>query len=385
MAVASRQEHTRDQVPLTRLDNADPQLFASLMSAVELVATAGAFTEGDELEAFETEFADYCGTTHAIGVSSGTEALALTLRALNIGHGDEVIVPTNSFIATAEAVTLAGAELRLIDVDPATNTITADTVASHLTSRTRCVIPVHLYGRTADLDPLLELTRTSGLHLVEDACQAHGAIYRGRRVGSIGTAGCFSFYPAKNLGGWGDGGAIVTNDSALAEHVRLLRAHGEHPRYYHRLRGTTARLDALQAAVLRIKLRHLDTWNQRRRSIAELLSEHLEHSPFTLPQLASDDQDHVFHQYVILSDQRDALRDHLKRHGVASGVHYPVPIHLSDAYASLGLATGDLPVAENHANRCCSLPISPFHTDSDITQVAQVMHEFDAAGASSGG
>ena len=250
MAVASRQERTRDPVPLTRLDHADPQLFASLISAVELVASAGAFTEGDELEAFETEFAEYCGTTHAIGVSSGTEALALTLRALNIGPGDEVIVPTNSFIATAEAVTLAGADPRLIDVDPGTNTITADTVASSLTSRTRCVIPVHLHGRTADIDPLLELTRTSGLHLVEDACQAHGAIYMGRRVGSMGAAGCFSFYPAKNLGGWGDGGAIVTNDSALAEHVKLLRAHGEHPRYYHRLRGTTARLDALQAADL---------------------------------------------------------------------------------------------------------------------------------------
>ncbi len=378
MAVAGPHERTRDPlpVPLVRLDQANPQLFANLMSAVERVASMGAFTGGEEVTAFEAELAGYCGTSHAVGVSSGTEALALTLRALNIGPGDEVIVPTNSFIATAEAVSLVGATPRLIDVDPVSGTITADTVASHLTSRTRCVIPVHLHGRTVDIDPLLTLARSRGLRLVEDACQAHGALYRGRRVGSMGDAGCFSFYPAKNLGGWGDGGAVVTNDPALAERIGLFRAHGEHPRHHHRLSGTTARLDAIQAAVLRIKLRHLDAWNDRRRGLAERLSALLEGAAVELPQPVPSGHDHVFHHFVVFSDRRDAFRDHLEQHGVASGVHYPIPIHLSGAYAHLDLNKGDLPVAEDHASRSCSLPISPFQTDEEIIRVAQVVHHF---------
>jgi dTDP-3-amino-3,4,6-trideoxy-alpha-D-glucose transaminase len=376
----SPQERSRSSIPLTRLDHTDLRLFASLISAVEAVASTGGFVGGDELTAFESEFADYCGAGHAIGVSSGTEALALTLRALKVGPGDEVIAPTNSFIATAEAITLVGATPRLVDVDPVSNTITPETLASHLNARTRCVIVVHLYGRTADMDSLLELTRARGLHLVEDACQAHGALYRDRRVGSLGDAGCFSFYPAKNLGAWGDGGAIVTNNSTLAEQVTLLRAHGEGPRYHHRLAGTTARLDALQAAVLRIKLRHLDTWNERRREIARALSELLAQAPVELPEMAPEGHDHVFHQYVVSSDQRDALRGHLQEQGVASGIHYPIPIHLSDAYADLGLRKGTLPVAESHARRCCSLPISAFHSDEEIARVAQAVHEFTPPG-----
>jgi dTDP-3-amino-3,4,6-trideoxy-alpha-D-glucose transaminase len=381
LASVSPQERALGPIPLTRLDHADPRLFASLISAVETVASTGGFVGGEELANFESEFADYCGAGHAVGVSSGTEALALTLRALKIGPGDEVIVPTNSFIATAEAVTLVGATVRLVDVDPVSATIAPETLAGHLNARTRCVIVVHLYGRTADVDPLLELTRAKGLHLVEDACQAHGALYRGRPVGSLGDAGCFSFYPAKNLGAWGDGGAIVTNDPALAEQVTLLRAHGEGPRYHHRLAGTTARLDALQAAVLRIKLRHLDAWNERRREIAGTLSELLAQAPVELPEMAPEGQDHVFHQYVVSSNRRDALRDHLQERGVASGVHYPIPIHLSGAYADLGLREGALPVAEAHAGRCCSLPISPFHSDEEIARVALAVHEFTPSGA----
>ena len=374
-------ERDLEPVPFARLDHADPELFAELMSAIERVASTGMFTGGEEVVAFESEFAAYCGTEHAIGVSSGTEALALALRALEIGPGDEVVVPANSFIATAEAVTLAGATPRLVDVDPETETMTAETVAASLTASSRCLIPVHLRGRTADLDPLLELAREHGLSVVEDACQAHGALYRSRRVGSLGDLGCFSFYPAKNLGCWGDGGAVVTDDAGLAERLRLLRAHGEGARYDHRLPGTTARLDAIQAAVLRIKLRRLDAWNARRREIAADLSAQLEEAPVALPAPAASGHDHVFHHFAVLSEQREPLRDHLAQARVATGMHYPVPIHLSQAYAGLGCRKGDFPVAESLAERSCSLPIGPLQTDGETARVARAVHDFEAVRA----
>ncbi len=233
--------------------------------------SSGAFTLGHHVEAFEREFADYCETDFAVGVSSGTEALALALRALEIGPGDEVIVPTNSFIATAEAVSAVGAIPVPVDVDPDSHLITAEHVAGALGPRVRCVIPVHLFGATVDLDPILALAGEAGIDVIEDACQAHGARYRGRRVGTLGALGCFSFYPAKNLGAWGDGGAVVTSRPELADRVRLLRSHGERPRYHHRVVGSTARLDALQAAILRRKLTRLDGWNDERRRLGAAL------------------------------------------------------------------------------------------------------------------
>ena len=256
-------------IPLARLDNTDSKLLDELLEAVERVARAAAFTLGPELEGFEADYAAYCGTADAIGVASGTDALALVLRALEIGAGDEVIVPTNSFIATAEAVSLVGATPRFVDVDPGSALITAETVTRALGPRTRAIIPVHLYGRTVTLDGILALARERGLKVIEDACQAHGATVDGRRVGSLADAGCFSFYPTKNLGGWGDGGAVVTDDDRLAARVRLLRSHGERERHHHEVIGTTGRLDGLQAAILRIKLRHLDAWNDRRRRRGE--------------------------------------------------------------------------------------------------------------------
>src|SRR5262245_38927015 len=239
---------TRVEVPFVRVDNSDPTTLAELMRAVQRVARAGDFTLGAEVAEFEREFSRFCGTEHAVGVSSGTDALALTLHALDVGPGDEVIVPANSFIATAEAVTLVGATPRLVDVDPGTHLLTAQVVERNLHGAVRCVIPVHLYGRTVDMDPIVALARKRGLFVVEDACQAHGATYRGRRVGSIGDAGAFSFYPTKNLGAWGDGGAVVTSHPGLAERVRLLRSHGEQPRHTHRMTGGTSRLHAIQAA-----------------------------------------------------------------------------------------------------------------------------------------
>jgi dTDP-3-amino-3,4,6-trideoxy-alpha-D-glucose transaminase len=370
------------KVPFIRLDSAFPELFAELMETVERIGRDSAFTLGPELERFEAAFAEFCRTRYAIGVSSGTAALEIALRALGIGPGDEVIVPTYSFIATAEAVSTVGATPVIVDVEEETALITAEIVAAALTPRTRCVIPVHLFGRPVDMDPLLELCRGREIAVVEDACQAHGAIYRGRPVGSLGDAGCFSFYPTKNLGGWGDGGALVTNDDALAEQVRLLRSHGESPRHHHQLATGTHRLDTLQAAILEVKLRHLPDWNQRRRDAALALREGLVGTDVASPALPAADADHVYHLFVVRSTERDALRDHLDARGVASAVHYPTPIHLQPAYAGLGLGRGDLPVAERLASENCSLPIFPAIEDWHIAEIVAAVESFEAAAAS---
>lgn len=373
-----------EQLPFTRLDFADPELLEELMDAVRGVASRGAFTLGEPVEAFEREFAAYCETGFAVGVSSGTEALALALRALEIGPGDEVIVPTNSFIATAEAVSAVGAKPRLVDVDPDSHLITAEIVERNLTPQVRCVIPVHLFGATVDMDEILALTHQAGVHVIEDACQAHGARYRGRRVGSLGVLGCFSFYPTKNLGAWGDGGAVVTSVPELSERVQLLRAHGERPRYNHRIVGTTARLDALQAAVLRAKLARLDEWNDERRSLGDRLKVRLREELASAgaqdaielvspPFAGADDVNHLF---VVRCEQRDALREHLAQRGVASAVHYPTPIHLTEAYAELGHAPGSLPVSERLAERMCSLPLFPGMTDAELERVAAGVRGF---------
>jgi dTDP-3-amino-3,4,6-trideoxy-alpha-D-glucose transaminase len=368
----------RPAIPLTRLDNADPALLDELLAEVERVARSAAFTLGTEVEAFEEELAAYCGTAHAVGISSGTEALVLALRALGIGPGDEVVVPANSFIATAEAVSLVGATPRFVDVDPDTALVTAELLEPAIGPRTRCVIPVHLYGRTVDLDPILALARARGAFVVEDACQAHGAVTAGRRAGSLADAGCFSFYPAKNLGAWGDGGALVTNDEWIADQVRLLRSHGERPRYHHRVPGTTARLDALQAAVLRVKLRRLDTANAGRRRVAAQLTAALAGASVRPPAPVAADGDHVFHQYVVATDARDALREHLAAQGIASAIHYPVPIHRTDAYASAGLGAGSLPVSEALAEQSCSLPMHHSLTASEIDRIADAVQSFGA-------
>ncbi|HWF51138.1 MAG TPA: DegT/DnrJ/EryC1/StrS family aminotransferase [Solirubrobacteraceae bacterium] len=369
-------------VPLTRLDNADPDLIEELLEAVRRIATTSAFTLGAEVQAFESEYAEYCGTTRAVGISSGTEALALALRALEVGPGDEVIVPANSFIATAEAVSIVGATPRFVDIDRETAVITADAVESAIGPQTRCVIPVHLYGRTVDLDPIVSLARDHGLSVLEDACQAHGALLDGRRAGSMGDAGCFSFYPAKNLGAWGDGGALVTNDDAIADRVMLLRSHGEVTRYHHEVVGTTARLDALQAAILRIKLRRLEGVNAERRRVGAALTSGLKDSPVTSPPPATPGGDHVYHQFVVETDSREALREHLASVGVASAIHYPVPIHRTPAYASAGLGEDSLPVAETLAARICSLPIYPTMGEAEIGRVVQAVHEFAAPAVS---
>ncbi|HET7417653.1 MAG TPA: DegT/DnrJ/EryC1/StrS family aminotransferase [Solirubrobacterales bacterium] len=369
-------------VPFIRLDSAFPELFAELMETVERIASKSAFTLGPELESFEAAFAEFCGTEYAAGVSSGTAALEIALRALDIGPGDEVIVPTYSFIATAEAVSTVGATPVIVDIDPETALITAEIVEAALTERTRCVIPVHLFGRPVEMAPLLALCQPRGIAVIEDACQAHGALYQGRPVGSFGDAGCFSFYPTKNLGGWGDGGALVTSDPELDRKVRLLRSHGEAVRHNHELATGTHRLDTLQAAILEVKLRHLPDWNQRRRDAAEALRDGLAGTAVIPPEPAADDSDHVYHLFVVRSAERDALRDHLDARGVASAVHYPTPIHLQPAYAECGLGAGDLPVAERLAGENCSLPIFPAITDEQIAEIVAAVRDFEGAATS---
>ena len=370
-------------IPLTRLDNADPQLLDELLQAVAEVAREGAFTLGEHVLAFERDFAAYCEAPFAIGVSSGTEALVLALRALEIGPGDEVMVPANSFIATAEAVSAVGARPLLVDVDPESQLLTAEIVTDALRPAVRCVIPVHLYGATVDLEPILEVTARAGVQVVEDACQAHGARYRGQRLGTLGALGCFSFYPAKNLGAWGDGGAVVTSDAALAERVELLRSHGERPRYRHREIGTTARLDALQAAVLRRKLKRLDGWNAQRRALGAALCELLAPvaDAIELPSLPLPQADHVYHLFVVRCAAREALREHLTQRGVASAIHYPTPIHLTEAYAYLGQGPGSLPVCEELSSRICSLPLFPGMSEAELEHVAGAVRGFVEAGA----
>jgi dTDP-3-amino-3,4,6-trideoxy-alpha-D-glucose transaminase len=390
------------EVPFARMDCADPELLEELLGAVREVAEYGAFTLGHHVEAFEREFADYCESDFAVGVSSGTEALVLALRALEVGPGDEVVVPANSFIATAEAVSAVGATPVPVDVDPDSHLLTAELFAASLNPRVRCVIPVHLFGGTVDLDPILALAREAGVHVVEDACQAHGARYRGRRVGTLGALGCFSFYPAKNLGAWGDGGAVVTDVPEFADRLRLLRSHGERPRYHHRVVGSTARLDALQAAVLRRKLTRLDGWNEERRRIGAELRERLAGLGGPLdPALASSEAggsgrspggaldpvglsfpgaDHVYHLFVVRCEDRDALRQHLAERGVATGIHYPVPIHRTAAYTDLGFGPGSLPVSEALAERICSLPIFPGMRKTEIDQIIGAVASFTKDG-----
>jgi dTDP-3-amino-3,4,6-trideoxy-alpha-D-glucose transaminase len=376
---AVRAERAPVAIAPAQFDHADPPLFAEIMAAVRGVAERAAFTGGDEVSAFEREFADYCEAAHAVGVSSGTDAIALALRALHVRPGDEVILPANSFIATAEAVSMVGATPRLVDVDPRTQLLTAGIVERHLTRRTRCIIPVHLYGRTVELEPILRLASEAGTAVLEDACQAHGARYRGRRVGGIGHCGCFSFYPAKNLGAWGDGGAVVTNDAALAHRIRLLRSHGEERRYHHQVSGQTARLHALQAAVLRVKLRRLDGWNEQRRTLARILERGLGGvAGLVTPAPVGAGEDHVYHQYVVRTADRDGLRAHLTEHGVPTGVHYPVPIHRTMAYAHLGLRAGSLPVSERLARSICSLTIVPTMEPAAVNHIVGSVLEFYA-------
>lgn len=327
-------------------------------AAMRAVIENAAFVLGPAVEGFESEFARFLGVNHAVGTNNGTTALQLALLALGIGRGDEVIVPAHTFVATAAAVSHVGALPVLVDVENDTGNIDPLTLPAATTSRTKAIIPVHLYGQAADLSPILEFATSRGLAVLEDACQAHGARYRGTRVGSFGAASCFSFYPGKNLGAYGEGGAVATDDPAIASRVRLLRDHGQSRRYQHEEVGYNARMEGIQGAVLAVKLRHLDAWNRARARHATFYSHGLVDCGVDTPVVRAD-RDHVFHLYVIRTAERDALREHLVKRSIQTGLHYPVPIHLQPAYASLGYREGDFPVAERWARHGLSLPMYP--------------------------
>lgn len=343
-------------------------------AAVMQVLSRGDFVLGEAVQRFETEFAAYCETEFAIGVDSGFSALELILRGYGIGPGDEVITAANTFIATALAITACGARPILVDADPRTYNLDPEKVEAAITPRTRAIMPVHLYGQPAEMDPILEIARAHNLRVIEDAAQAHGARYKGRRAGSLGDAAGFSFYPAKNLGAYGDGGAVVTNDAKLAEQVRLLRNLGQRTKYDHVIKGGNHRLDTLHAAVLSVKLRHLDAWNGARRTHAARYSALLADLPVTTP-FAAAHTEHVYHLYVIRAQNRNALQHRLQEAGIATGIHYPVPIHLQPAYRELGYAAGDFPVAEESMREILSLPMYPELPHVAITHVVdQIRH-----------
>jgi dTDP-4-amino-4,6-dideoxygalactose transaminase len=342
---------------------------------MQLVMERCDFALGDDVRRFENGFAKFCGVEHAVGVDSGLSALELSLRALGVGPGDEVIVPAHTFMATAAAVTFAGAEAVLVDVDPRTYNIDPAQVEAAITPRTRAIVPVHLYGQPADMDALMDLAEAHDLVVVEDACQAHGAYYRAQRAGSIGHAAAFSFYPTKNLGGCGDGGMVVTDDARVAEDVRAMRNCGQRVKYVHELPPFNHRLDTLQAAVLRVKLQYLDAWNESRRQAAARYGAALADAALTLP-FEDPAGTHVYHLYVIRTSKRDALQAYLKQHSIGIGIHYPVPVHLQPFYADRGYERGQFPVTEQLCDEILSLPMFPGMTGEQVNYVAEKVTEF---------
>jgi dTDP-4-amino-4,6-dideoxygalactose transaminase len=352
------------------------QIEAELKPILEEIMAGGAFIGGAPVAAFEEEFAAFCRARHCVGLNSGTDALRFALMAVGVKSGDEVITVPHTFIATTEAISQAGATPVFVDIDPDTCCIDVEQIPRRITSRTRAILPVHLYGQPADMDPILEIARKHHLAVIEDACQAHGALYKGRPVGSMGVAGCFSFYPGKNLGAFGDGGAIVTDDERLAQIFRMLREHGQSRKYYHDMEGYTGRLDAIQAAVLRIKLKHLTQWNQARRAHAAAYTQLLAEIPGVAVVKEADFAQSVFHLYVILVDDRDGLQAFLTERGVGTGLHYPLPLHLQKAYARMGFRKGDFPVSERTAERLLSLPMYAELTREHVEYVADCIRDY---------
>jgi dTDP-4-amino-4,6-dideoxygalactose transaminase len=345
-------------IPFVDLKAHHKPISEDLSEAIARVLRNTSFVQGPEVKAFEDAFAHYLGVGHCVAVNSGTAALHLTLLALGIGSGDEVITVPHTFIATSEAISAVGARPVFVDVDPVSYTMNPALVEAAITERTRAILPVHLYGNPAEMDSLLAIARRHNLALVEDACQAHGAQYKGRMAGTMGAAGCFSFYPSKNLGSCGEGGAMVTNDETLAKQIRMLREHGSVKKYEHSFPGYNFRMEGIQGAVLATKLKHLDVWNDQRRALAKRYGERLAGQAIVLPQEAAHAR-HVYHLYVIQAEDRESLRDHLAQRGIETGLHYPVPLHLQEAYASLGYRQGDFPVTEQLTQRIVSLPMYP--------------------------
>lgn len=371
------------KIPFVDLKTQYQSLRPEVDEAMQSVLDRTAFIMGPEVAAFEKSFADYLGVKHVVGVGSGTAALRLALEALGVGPEDEVITVPDTYFATCEAISHVGAEVRFVEADPKTYNLDPTKLEAAVTRRTKAILPVHLYGQPADMAPILEIARRNNLYVVEDAAQAHGAIYQGQKVGTFGDIACFSFYPGKNLGAYGDGGAVVTDDDQIDARLRLLRNHGQEVKYEHLVVGYCDRLDNLQAAVLGVKLPHLDSWNEQRRSRAAIYDECLQNVPGVVTPHVSDDCEHVYHLYVIrvTDGRRDALQNYLQEVGVATGLHYPIPVHLQQAYTGMGHKKGDFPISEQLAAQGLSLPMFAELSDEEAVYVADKIREFMSNGS----
>ncbi len=366
-------------IPFLDLKAPYAELQTDLDAAYHRVAERGWFVLGQEVEAFENEFAAYCGAAHCIGVANGLDALHLILRALGVGPGDEVIVPSNTYVATWLAVSQTGATPVPVEPDARTYNLDPARIEAAITPRTKAVLPVHLYGQAAEMDRIAAVAAAHGLKVVEDAAQAHGARCGGRAAGALGDAAGFSFYPGKNLGALGDAGAVVTNDAALADAVRVLRNYGSRTKYYNETMGYNSRLDELQAALLRVKLPKLDEWNERRKRVAARYLAGLAGVADVVLPAAAAQTEPVWHLFVIRHPQRDLLAEHLKSHGVGTLIHYPLPPHLQQAYAQLDFGPGDFPLAERMAREVLSLPMGPHVPDADADRVIAAVRSFRGA------
>jgi dTDP-4-amino-4,6-dideoxygalactose transaminase len=367
-------------VPFVDLAAQHITIQAEIGAAIQRVLSECNFVLGPQVEQFELDFASFVGCKHAVGVSNGLDALRLALMAVGIGPGDEVILPANTYIATAFAASSVGARPVLVDCDPQTYNIDVNLIEPAVTPRTKAIIAVHLTGQAADIDPILEVAGRHGLHVIEDAAQSHGTQYKGRSCGSVGSVGCFSFYPSKNLGAYGDGGMVTTNDAELATRMSWLRNYGQTSKHRHTEIGLNARLDTLQAAILSVKLRHLPQWNKARASHAKMYRELLSGVGDLTFQQEAWYSTHVYHLFIVETERRDALREHLEEHEIQTSIHYPIPIHLQRAYADLGYREGDFPRAERLANRMLSLPMFPELRRDQIERVAGAIREFFADG-----
>jgi len=366
------------KIPLVDLVRQYRSIKKEIDEAILRVLESGRFIMGEEVRKFEEEFAAYIGARFGIGVASGSDALYLALKALGIGPGDEVLTVSFTFTSTVDSIVRNGAKPVFVDIDSEIYTMDVTQLEGHVGPRTKAIIPVHLYGHPAELDPIVEIAEKCGLYVVEDAAQAHGAVYKDGKVGSFGIASCFSFYPAKNLGAYGDGGMILTNDEELAEKLRMLREYGQRSKYVHELVGLNSRLDEVQAAVLRVKLRHLNKWNKARGKNAELYREllaDLSNNKVKLP-IERSHAKHVYHLFVVQVNARDELRIHSLSQGIETGIHYPIPVHLQKAYSFLNLPPRSLPQTERCSKHVLSLPMFPELTEDEISFITNSIRDF---------
>lgn len=363
-------------IPFLDLKMQYQQIKSEVDQAIQSIIESCAFINGPATKQFEKNFAAYCGAKYAVGVANGTDALHLALRAVDVGKGDEVITAPNTFIATTEAITLTGAKVVFADIHPETYNIDVTGIEEKITSKTKAIIPVHLFGQPADMEPILAIARNYDLRVVEDACQAHGATYQGKRIGGHGDVACFSFYPGKNLGAYGDGGAVVTNNEAIARRVAMLADHGSLIKYQHQVEGVNSRLDSIQAAILDIKLKYLDQWNEKRRKNASLYNELLSRIDGVIPPKETEETKSVYHLYVIQAENRDALRQKLNAEGIGTGIHYPLALHQQPAYQYLRYKLGSFPVAEKCTRRYVSLPMYPELTEAMIETVCHAIKKY---------